>query len=247
MNYIFSYLIYLFFGVLPSFLWLCFYLKKDKDPEPNLLLLKIFLYGGLMTIPTVFIQKFVLGQVQTSWFSSSLSFLIIVLFLMALIEEISKFLVVKNKILNNPEFNEPIDAMIYMITASLGFAAAENFMVLIFSANQGLADSSFYLMTKEIIWGSVFQISIVRFIGATFLHALCGAIIGFFIGLSFFKKEKERLILPALGLATILHTLYNFSIIKIDEGWNTLVPFSLLIILYLFVSFCFRKLKQLKK
>ena len=247
MNYIFSYLIYLFFGVLPSFLWLCFYLKKDKEPEPRFLLLKIFVYGGLATIPTIFIQEFVLNQIQTSYFSSPLSFLIIILFLMALIEEIFKFSVVKTKILNNPEFNEPIDAMIYMITASLGFAAAENFLVLIFSANQDLIGSSFYLMTEEIIWGNVFQISLVRFIGATFLHALCGAIIGFFIGLSFFNIEKKKLILPALFLATILHTLYNFSIIKIEEGWSTFIPFSLLITLYLFASFCFKKLKQIKK
>ena len=247
MNYIFSYLVYIFFGILPSFLWLCFYLKKDSNPEPKFLLSKIFVYGGLATIPTIFIQKFVLGQIPTSYFTSPLIFLVVVLFLMALIEEIAKFLIVKSNILKDSEFNEPIDAMIYMITAALGFAAAENFLILIFSANQGLADSSFYLVTKEIIWGSVFQISLVRFVGATFLHALCGAIIGFFIGLSFFKKQKERLIFPALFLATTLHTLYNFSIIKIEEGWSTLVPFSLLITLYLTVSLFFKKLKQIKK
>jgi len=247
MTYFFSYLVYLFFGVLPSFLWLCFYLKKDKEAEPKLLLSKVFLYGGLITIPTIFIQEFVLNQIQTSYFSSPLSFLTTTLLLMAFIEEVSKFLVVKSNILNNPEFNEPIDAMIYMITASLGFAAAENFLVLIFSANQGLISNSFYLVTEEIIWGSILQIALVRFVGATLLHALCGAIIGFFIGFSFFKKGKEKLVLPALFLATILHALYNFSIIKIKEGWSTLVPFSLLIILYLFVSFCFKKLKQIKK
>ena len=247
MSYILSYLIYLFFGVLPSLLWLCLYLKKDKNPEPKLLLFKIFVYGGLITIPTVFLQKFALDQIPTLYFSSPLTFLITVLFLMALIEEIFKFLVIKINILKNPEFNEPIDAMIYMITASLGFAAAENFLVLIFSANQGLIDTSLHLITEEIIWGNVFQISLVRFVGATFLHALCGAIIGFFIGLSFFKKEKERLVFPALFLATILHTLYNFSIIKINEGWSTIIPFTFLIILYFFVSFCFKKLKQIKK
>jgi len=247
MSYIFSYLVYLFFGVLPSFLWLCFYLKKDKEAEPRLLLSKIFLYGGLVTIPTIFIQEFTLNQIQTFYFPSPLSFLITTLFLMAFIEEMSKFLIVKSNILNHSEFNEPIDAMVYMITASLGFAAAENFLILIFSANQGLINNSFYLITEEIIWGNVLQIALVRFVGATFLHALCGAIIGFFIGLSFFKKEKERLILPALFLATILHALYNFSIIKIKEGWNILIPFSLLIALYLFVSFCFKKLKQIKK
>ena len=246
MNYIFTYLIYLFFGVLPSFLWLCYYLKKDKNPEPKFLLFKIFLYGGLITIPTVFLQKFTLNQIPTSYFVSPLIFLITTFFLMALIEEIFKFLVVKINILKNSEFNEPIDAMIYMITASLGFAAAENFLVLVFSANQGLIDNKFYLITEEIIWGSVFQISLVRFAGATFLHALCGAITGFFIGFSFFKKEREKLILPALFLATVLHTLYNFSIIKINEGWSTIIPFSLLMILYLFISFCFKKLKQIK-
>jgi len=247
MSYIFSYLIYLFFGVLPSFLWLSFYLKKDHNPEPKLLLFKIFLYGGLITIPTIFIQKFTLNQIPISIFSSTLGFLIISLLLMAFIEEMAKFLVVKNKILKDPEFNEPIDAMIYMITAALGFAAAENFLVLIFSANQGLIENRFYIITEEIIWGSVFQISLVRFVGATFLHALCGAIIGFFIGLSFFKKRKNKLIVPAILLTTILHALYNFSIIKIKEGWSTFVPFSFLIALYLFVSFCFKKLRQLKK
>ena len=247
MSYILSYLIYLFFGVLPSILWLWLYLKKDKNPEPKFLLFKIFVYGGLITIPTVFLQKFALEQIPILYFSSPLIFLITTLFLMALIEEVFKFLVIKINVLKNPEFNEPIDAMIYMITASLGFAAAENFLVLVFSANQGLAYNSLHLISEEIIWGNVFQISLVRFVGATFLHTLCGAIIGFFIGLSFFKKEKEKLILPALFLATILHTLYNFSIIKINEGWSTIIPFTFLIILYFFVSFCFKKLKQIKK
>ena len=247
MIYLLSYFVYLFFGVLPSFLWLYFYLKKDREPEPKLLILQIFIYGGLITIPAVFVQEFILDKIPTSYFHSTLSFLIVILPVMAFVEELSKFLVVKIKALKNSAFNEPIDAMIYMITASLGFAAMENFLMLVFLANKDSIGNGFYLVTKEVAWINVFQISLIRFAGATFLHALCGAIIGFFIGLAFFKKGNNKLIIPAIVLTTFLHALYNFSIIKAEEGIATLFPVFLLIILYLLVAFFFKKLKQIKE
>ena len=45
-------------------------------------------------------------------------------------EEVAKYLIIKIRILRDPEFDEPIDAMIYMIIAGLGFAALENILVL---------------------------------------------------------------------------------------------------------------------
>ncbi len=247
MNYIFTYLVYLFFGVLPSFLWLSFYLKKDNDPEPKKLLLKIFLLGALITVPTVSVQEFALTQLKTDYFTSSFIFLITSLTLMALIEESAKFFVVKFGILKNIEFNEPVDGMIYMITAALGFAAAENFFTLIFVANKGFVKSLLHLTSTDIIWGNVLQVSLIRFLGATLLHALCGGIIGFSLGLSFFKKDKDKFIVPFVIIATILHAIYNFSIIKIEEGWSSLIPFALLVVLYIFVSFGFKKLEQIEK
>ena len=149
---------------------------------------------------------------------------------MALIEEFLKFLVVKEKVLNNPEFDEPVDAMIYMIISALGFAAGENIFILV--------------PLKYTFFSEIFGISLFRFLGATFLHALCAAVIGFFIGLSFFNEKREwKLVSVGLVLATLLHGLFNFFIMKGEGSLKLLIPSSLLIISAILVSFGFKKLK----
>jgi len=152
----------------------------------------------------------------------------------ALVEEFLKFLVVKEKVLRNPEFDEPIDAMIYMIISALGFAAGENILILV--------------PLKYTLFSEIFGVSLLRFLGATFLHALCAAIIGFFIGLSFFEeKRRGKLIFFGLTLAILLHGFYNFSIMKGEGSLKLLVPLLLLLIAAIFVSFGFKKLKSTGK
>jgi RsiW-degrading membrane proteinase PrsW (M82 family) len=118
-----------------------------------------------------------------------------------------------------------------MIISALGFAATENLLLL------------FPLKIK--FFGEIFQISFLRFISATFLHALSSAIVGFFIGLSFFRK-KERLKLISLGLffATLLHGLYNFSIIEFGERIGLFFSAILILISAFFVSNFFKRLKE---
>jgi len=84
-----------------------------------------------------------------------------------------------------------------------------------------------------------------RFIGATFLHALCSANIGFFLALSLFKTKKRlRLLLSGLIISTILHGLFNIAI-KI-EGWQGLtIVITILIGLFLLVLYEFKKVKKL--
>ncbi len=175
MNYIFDYPLYVFFGILPSFLWLQFYLKKDVRPEPKLMVLKIFFYGMLTTIPAVFLETVFLREIGN--LNYSLHFLFVSFLLVAFVEEVLKFLVVKFSVLNDPEFNEPVDAMIYMIVAALGFAAGENILIL--------------LPLKSFFLSQIIGVSLLRFLWATFLHALSAAVIGFFLGLSFFEKEQH--------------------------------------------------------
>ena len=52
-----SYPFYIILGILPSLIWLAFYLKKDVHPEPKSEVLKIFFYGALVTIPAFFLEK----------------------------------------------------------------------------------------------------------------------------------------------------------------------------------------------
>jgi len=248
---ILSYPIYIFFGILPSLIWLNFYLRRDVRPEPKLMVLKIFFYGVLATLPAIFLETTIFDGIGKLNFSSKIAFILNIFLGVALIEESLKFLVVKEKVLNNPEFDEPIDAMIYMVISALGFAAGENILILL-----PLKSAFFSKALSQIL-----EVSLLRFLGATFLHALSSAIVGFFIGLSFFERKKRWWLIPfGLVLATLLHGFYNFFIaspdliyhpsgviIKIGGDLKLLIPPILLIISAIFVSFGFKKLKSICK
>jgi RsiW-degrading membrane proteinase PrsW (M82 family) len=241
-----NYPLYIFFGILPSFLWLQFYLRRDVRPEPKLMILKIFFYGMLATLPAIFLETAIFGEMGKLNFSGPIIDILTIFLGAALVEESLKFLVVKEKVLHDPEFDEPVDAMIYMIVAALGFAAAENILIL------------FPLQSPLFKLTDIFQISLLRFLGATFLHALCSAVVGFFIGLSFLRKDGGpqmrtspkgggKLIFVGLIIAIFLHGLYNFSIIKIEGNLRLLIPSLILIFSAIFVSFGFKWLRKIAK
>jgi len=151
----------------------------------------------------------------------------------AVIEEILKYLVVKEKVLKSPEFDEPVDAMLYMIISALGFAALENLLIF-------LSPQVFSLEIEE-----TFILVVFRFVSATFLHALASGTLGFFLALSFFNKKRGGFFLFwGLLTAIALHGLYNFSIIEIDGALKFLIPLIIIVGLAIFVFWGFRKLKQ---
>jgi len=217
---------------LPSTIWLCFYLRKDVHPESNRQVIKIFFYGMLAALPVFFIEQG-FSQILSDLNVSQILFSILSVFIgVALVEEVFKYLVVRDKVLSDPEFDEPIDAMLYMIIAALGFAALEN--ILIFFSE---VFEKFY---------QPFLLSIIRFIGATFLHALCSGLVGYYLAKSFFEiKKRLKLLITGLGIATILHGLYNFSIMEIEGDQRFIIPIIILISLAIFVSLSFKRLKKL--
>jgi len=225
-----NYPLLIFFGLAPSIIWLLFYLRKDARPESNSQVLKIFGYGMLAVIPTALIELGISKQLELIPFSQILILGILCFLGAGLPEEIMKYLVVKIKILSTPEFDEPVDAMLYMIIAALGFAASENILTL--------------FPLKGIL--EIFTVSWFRFMGATFLHALCAGVIGYFLALSFFETKK-RFKLTAVGLtsAVALHGLYNFSIIT-EGNLKFIGPAIVLIGLTIFVSYGFKKVKKMK-
>lgn len=228
-----NYLILFIFAIAPSIIWLLFYLRKDAHPESNRQIIKIFLYGMLVALPVFFIEQGFL-QVLSDLNISKILFLILSIFVgVALVEEVFKYLVVRDKVLSDPEFDEPIDAMLYMIISALGFAAMEN--ILIFFSEVFENPYQFFIL------------SIIRLISTTFLHALCSGLAGFYLAKSFFEiKQRFRLLLTGLGIATFLHGLYNFSIIKIEDNLRFLLPIIILVSLAIFVSLGFKKLKKMK-
>lgn len=218
------YFLYLF-GFLPSIIWLFFYLRKDAHPESNRMILKIFFFGMLAAFFAIFLEK---------GFQKIISSSLLIIFLGgAFIEEYLKYLVVRWGVFRNSELDEPPDLLIYMIISALGFAALENILVL----------SNYHPILTPV---KALEVMGWRFVSATFLHALCSGTLGYFLALSFFNvQQRKKLFLVGLATVTILHGLYNWSIMRMGGLEKFLLPLLILIVLSLLVSFWFKKLKKL--
>lgn len=236
--------LYIFFGVLPSLIWLFYYLRKDLHPEPKRMILKTFLYGALITIP-VFLAQLGLSELLKQIQSFPLFFYFPIItdiikwfFIIALTEEIFKYLVVKVVVFNSYDLDEPLDIMLYMVVVALGFAAVENILYL-FSPMDSIS--------FETIVGATITISFIRFIGATFLHTLVSATLGYFLVMSSLKT-KNVLGLTTVGIliAIFLHGLYNFSIMTLRSPMNFAIPVVIIVGLSIFIMFQFDKIKKLK-
>lgn len=228
-------------AVIPSIIWLLFYLRKDKHPEPNRIIIKMFFWGIVSALMALFFEW--LYERGLAIFSLE-NTIILVIGGFAFIEEYLKYFVVKQKALNDPAFDEPIDAMIYLIIAALGFAAAENILLL---NNLSMAGKSFQ---------TILEITLGRFLGAVFLHALASGIVGYFLARSLILKSassknySKRKVFMGLGilLATAVHGIYNYIVLHIipSNENGVLWMAALLVIMAIVISSGFKKLRKLK-
>ncbi len=185
-------------GMLPALLWLFFWLMEDRcEPEPKRYIVLCFLAGGLAVLPVYFIERFAMDYTSGT----------MLLFIWAASEELLKFFAAYVTALRAHVFDEPLDAVVYMVTAALGFSAVENALFLVGPLSDGDA-------LRTIITGDL------RFIGATLLHTLSSATIGIALALSFFASARVRKMAALLGviLAIVLHTLFNFFILGESGG-----------------------------
>lgn len=224
---------YLGLTFIPPLLWLLFYLREDAHPEPKRFLLLAFLGGIGAALFAVVAEVFFLGSrggifsLQTQQMGHAL----FVFLAIGLIEEYAKYLPVKFLILGRQDFDEPIDAMIYMMTAALGFAAMENalFLVPVF---------------RESVFAGL-EIATNRFLGANLLHALSSGIVGYFLARAWFHPRRAHLVAIGIAIAALLHTGFNYLILEQDVlRQATLYLIFLLSFMAIMVLIDFERLKK---
>jgi len=228
-----NYLLFLFFGFVPSIVWLAFYLRKDAHPEPNSMIRKVFLLGMLATLPAIALELTLRSLFALLPLPAGIILILYIFLGVALVEELLKFLVVRVFVYKNKALDEPLDVMLYMIIAALGFAAFENILILF-----GLGPAS---PVPNIV-----ALTLVRLVGATFLHALVSGTLGYFLARSFFDPKKKHWYWGVgLFFAVLLHGFFNFYILKGEGAAKLLVPALILLGLAIFVSLGFRQLKRI--
>ncbi|MDO8601774.1 MAG: PrsW family intramembrane metalloprotease [bacterium] len=218
-------------GLAPSIIWLIFYLQEDRrHPEPIRLIFYAFLVGGIVTFFVLVMQIVLRQYLGTIGISPRNP---IELFLFSGIEEVMKFAAVYIFISRRRDFNEPMDAMVYMITVALGFAAVENI------ASLGQHQTS--LITGISGLASI-EVLALRFFGATLLHSLTAAVVGYHWGHALARGKDIGLgITLGLGIAILLHAAFNYLILI--EGPITWA-LSFVIFIGFFVIGDFERLKR---
>ncbi len=181
-------------GLLPALLWLWFWLKEDNlHPEPRSTVAATFIAGAISVIIAIVLEKFIqlsIGDTVSRYIA------------WAAVEELVKLVAVAIVAFHADVLDEPIDAMIYCITVALGFAALENAFFIFSPLSLGQLGTS-------IITGNL------RFVGASLVHVVSSAMIGFMIGISFYRGVwmKTFCIVSGIILAVALHAAFNLAII----------------------------------
>lgn len=217
----------LFAGIIPAILWLIFWLQEDrKRPEPRGYITATFFAGMVAVVLALPAERFV-QQIL----SSTPVFMVLG---WAAIEEILKFGAAWFTGLSSKMMDEPVDGMIYLITAALGFAALENVLFLL----EPISESG---LMAGIITGNM------RFIGATLVHVLSSAAIGTAIALSYYRRKFIKEIDVALGLilAVVLHGVFNLFIMEYNS--DTFIVFSVVWLATIGLLYIFEKAKRVHR
>ena len=195
-------------GVLPALAWLWFWRREDSHPEPRRLIALAFLAGMVAVAVVIPIEKFAAFYLsrQELWVLSAAGTTTLTFTVWSGMEEIIKYVMARLTVLHRREDDEPIDPVIYMVTAALGFAAAENTLFL-------LSPLSGDTLVQTVLTGNL------RFVGATLLHVLSSAMIGAALGFSFYKSRSTKRLYTTIGviLAILLHSTFNFLILNTPE------------------------------
>lgn len=213
-------------GLIPALFWLWFWLREDKaHPEPRALIATSFI-AGMLIVPLVIpmqeyaIERFVGDNLIFVW---------------VIIEEVFKYSAALIVVLWNRAVDEPIDAIIYMITIALGFSALENALFIYNPLASGDYLNSF-------LTGNF------RFLGATLLHVLASGTVGIAMALVYYARPALKVLVATFGLfiAIILHALFNFFII--NANGKTILGIFMFVWMGIIVLFLvFEKVKLLEK
>ena len=186
-------------GVLPALILLYFIYKQDRiEKEPFGLLAKLFIAGGLMTIPagiaeSVFIP--IASRILAPTGSVTLFLLVENFLIIALAEEGFKRLAMRGLTWRHPAFNFRFDGVVYGVAAALGFAAFENVMYIL---------------------GYGLGVAPVRAVTAIPLHCIAGVFMGHYYGIAKVADVyhdyavRGRMLRRSILIPVIIHGAYDF-------------------------------------
>jgi RsiW-degrading membrane proteinase PrsW (M82 family) len=200
------FLLFIIVVALPIGLWLWFIRSSDKsEPEPSTLMRRCF-YVGIASCIVASVYETIaisliglpedvlaLGASQQPLLLTSLGLLLI-----APMEELFKYVVLRLSVYRSHDFNQVFDGIVYGITVALGFSFVENLMYFV------------HLYTSQNTLPFI-TITIMRGTISTFGHVTFTAILGYYLGRAKFSASgRGWLVVQGLVFASLLHFIFDF-------------------------------------
>lgn len=203
-------------GLVLGITWLSFFLLEDDEkPEPKGLLFITFILGLASAWLAIGLEQMFATESARLGIAD---YSRVALLVNSAIEEMTKFGIVWLFIKKSKAFDEPIDRMVYMITAALGFATMENLL---------------FLISATISMNDLINLALLRFIGATLMHAVAAGFFGYF--------WSRRKIVWGISSAVLIHAGFNEMILKSGPAFT---PTLFLIALSFLLFYYFDKLRE---
>lgn len=174
-------------AIAPGIAICLFIFHRDAyNREPKLNLFASFLLGAVVVYPAALIEVALNKYVDDTISGIAIS----AFFVVALTEELAKFIVLRFYAYPKKSFDEPLDGIVYGVMAGMGFATLENILYVL----QGGMQTAF-----------------LRMFLAVPAHATFGVLMGYHAGKAKFdNKNSGRLLLTGLFWAVLFHGLYDF-------------------------------------
>jgi len=175
-------------ALVPAGVVMWYFITKDRFPEPTHLLAKTFLWGVLITVPIILMElplQFIVAVLPLDWLAPFLTAFLVAGFT----EELFKLLILHCYCARKPDFDEPMDAVVYGVVVSLGFACLENVLY---------------------VTGGGMTVAAARAVTAIPAHASFGALMGYYYSLQHFGRAgRARFFSNVLWIPVFFHGLYD--------------------------------------
>lgn len=223
--FIYERLLVTLFALVPTIMLVIFTLKSDKkssEPKKNIV---ICLLSGILTISLA--QFF--ESMTMPYFKSS----VVLTFIWAMIEELSKIAIFYLFIFDNKYYDDIYDGVVYMMLIALSFAGLENLI---------------YTFSESTVSDSI-SLALIRDLTTIPLHVICGIVIGYFISLGSFSKDDNKKyvnFLLAVIIPSLMHGIYNnlmsfLGSFKLTTSFQVfmfeVIPLLLIVIILFYIAF----------
>lgn len=248
-------------AVIPAVVLFIYVYNKDRcEKEPTGLLIGLLVLGAVCIVPAYLLERaatlVIDGAFRNTYYTTADSMIfrstasfygylaVDNLLGVALIEEGLKWLVLLLVTRKNKNFDNFFDGLIYAVSVSLGFAAAENILYVI---------------------GGGFQTAAVRAFTAIPAHAFDAVLMGYFYSMHHLydgatklesdlmerglihehsaKLKTKKYLILSLAIPVLIHGLYDFACSVGTTFWT--IFFLVFLVALYFI--CFRKIRSMSK